>query len=213
VLNLATGGRTSVVADVARGALTVRVLANAHAVVGLTFQGSGFGGGVVDLDLRTGTRTAALNATQRTPLVRSSDRRVLLGLIDDSCCPEQGFVYSAVTGTFSATRPVANRFRPQLAIASDGSRVYADGAAYSPTLAPLGTFPLPVGFTALSGAADPLEVWAAATETVYRIRTSDGAVLRRIRLPGLTPSRLSLLDDGVTLVAVTSDRVTFIDLR
>lgn len=211
VLNLASGGRSSLQVDATRSASSVRAMANGHAIVALTFAGSGYGGNVVDFDLASGAARGQILVTERVPLVRSADRKRVFGLIDDSCCPESAFWYDATTSTFSAPVGTVSRFFPQVATNADGSRFFADTLIFSSTLQRLGAFSPPLNFTAMAANADPSVIFVASLGAVRRIRLSDSAVLETITLP-FTPSKLLMLPDGLTLVAAAGNRAAVIDL-
>ena len=111
----------------------VRVAANNRAVFTATFDGSGYGGAVLQYDLAAkalvgsetpafGAGGAGLLATETVPLAASGDRTRVFGLVDDSCCAEDGFVYNAATGLFPIRMGTVSMYGPSVATTRTGDR-------------------------------------------------------------------------------------------
>jgi hypothetical protein len=191
----------------------LRVMAGSRVIIAVTFDGSGFGGEVVEYNLATRTQRVRTdvginqNVTELTRLARSMDRQRMLLLIDDSCCPLSGFVYNATTDQWSSRFDTVNRFFPSVASNSDGSRFLIGATLFSGTLTFLQTYS-PAGYndgpTAL--ASDGTTAFFATPGGVLQVRLADGGTIRTMSTSG-APTRLYVLPNGKAVVVLTATTV------
>lgn len=213
LVNLTTGMLGHVALDSLRVSSQVRAMANGHALVALYTPNlsGGAAGLVADIDLATGQKVGSLVVTERTPLVRSLDRRRLLALIDNSCCWEVGVTYDVATGTFMPSVPISDHLHPSLATGLDGSRFLVDERMFDASLNSLGYFVRPLGATIQAGGPDPATAFVVVPGALARVRLSTSAVIERIALP-FTPLQLVITPDGLTAIAANGNRLAIIDL-
>ena len=197
----------------------LRVLSNSKAIITLTFDGSGYGGQVMEYDLTTGVAKLRTevgyygNVTEAAPLARSADRKKMVMLIDDSCCPEGAQVYDAMTDTFSGMKGTVSTYFPSVSADGTGAEFLLANSVYRNDLslaAQLSPSDFSYGPTALS--SDGTTAYLGTTFGYDKVRVSDGAVLERVVLPA-TPNRFLLLPDSQTLIAVGGGAVMAVDLR
>ena len=219
VINLATSSR---VFDTVRISLDnflnrrpdiLRVLAEGRVIIAVTFDGSGFGGQVLEYNLATRTQRVRTDVgvnqsvTELTRLARSSDRQRMLLLIDDSCCPLWGFVYNAQTDQWSSRFDTVNRYFPSVATNSDGSRFLIGATLFTGALTFLQTYS-PSGYndgpTAL--ATDGATAFFATSDGVLQVRLADGGITRTLPTTG-APTQLHVLPNGKGLVVLTATTV------
>ena len=190
----------------------VRVAANNRVVYSLTFAGSGYGGSVKDLDLRTGNTMSVKTVTEATPLGVTGNRQRILGLVDDSCCPEEGFVYEASTGTFTLSKGTVSRFFPGVAADFTGSTFLIGSDVFSSTLAFMKTVHAPgASSNAVALSPDGLTAYLSTSTGVARIRISDDAVLETFAT-NAQPTSMRISSDGLTLAVATATRLYIVDL-
>jgi hypothetical protein len=195
----------------------IAVLANNKAIVTLTFDGSGYGGSVVEYDLVTHAAKARTDAgfgasvTESVPLARSFTRRRMIMLIDDSCCPEDGQLYSTDADSFVVKRGTESSYFPSVSADSVGARFLIGGGVYDSTLTRVSALK-PTDFAfGPSVLAENATVAYLGTDFGYdKVRLSDGVVLRRVLLP-VAPTKLLVLPGSSTLVALGGNRVMAID--
>ena len=191
----------------------VRVLMSGRVVLALTFDGSGFGGKVMEYNLLTKTQRdrddVGINqtVTELTRLSRSGHRLRLLLIIDDSCCPLAGFVYNGLSDAWSLQIPTIDRFFPSVSGNFDGSRFLIANTMFSGTLGFIQTY-LPAGYdngpTALD--ADGATGFFSTTDGVMVVRLGDGVVLKTLPTDG-TPVRIFALPNGKGIVVVTPTKL------
>lgn len=196
-------------------ALSIAIGNNGHALFSTTFYGSGFGAHIYDLNLTSDAisvfSAGGINgqATEDTPLVRSSDHSTIEGLLGDYSLGSF-FVYHAGTGT--TTTGSLNRFVQWAALSGSGSELLVDGGTSvvtTSTGALAGT---------ISGSGSGLAVNSTGT-TGYRLETGDVGILNVSRFleSGTIPvgdatkdGALVISPDSHTLVALTASGVTVI---
>jgi len=214
VLNLVTSQRDTVRVNsdnfLNRGPDNLRVMANNKALVTITFDGSGYGGTLVELDLGTRAYANRKTVTEFVPLCRSPNRSAALILIDDSCCPIEGVVYDALNGTFPADRGTVSRYFNYVSADYAGSRFLVTGEVFSAALASLGTIAPAVATGPSVISPDGATAYFATTSGVTSVRASDGSVIGSVTL-GAQPYRLAISPDGLTLFAAAPGAVFVID--
>jgi len=214
VVNLVTSQRDTVRVNadnfLNRGPDNIRVMANNRALVTITFDGSGYGGTLVELDLATRAYASRKTVTEFVPLCRSANRSAALILIDDSCCPIEGVVYDAFNATFPADRGTVSRYFNYPSADYGGSRFLITGELFTGGLASLGSIapPFATGPSVLS--PDGAAAYFATSSGVTNVRVSDGSVIGSVTL-GAQPYRLAISPDGLTLFAAVPGAVHVID--
>lgn len=197
----------------------LRVLSNSKALITLTFDGSGYGGQVMEYDLTTGVAKLRSevgyngNVTEAVPLARSADRKKMVMLIDDSCCPEGAMVYDATTDSFSGMKGTVSTYFPSVSADGTGAEFLLSNSVYHNDLslvAQLSPSDYSFGPTALS--VDGTTAYLGTNFGYDKVRVSDGAVVERVVLPA-QPNRFFLLPDSQTLIAVGGGAVMAVDLR
>jgi hypothetical protein len=215
-VNLATGAVTSI--PIIAGSFLsqrpdrVRVAANDRAVYSLTFSGSGFGGNVRDVDLATGQSIGVIGVTESTPMAVSGNRERVLGLIDDSCCPEAAFVYDASTGRFGPEKGTISRYFPGVAADFDGSEFMIGNELFDANLSFVKSLQSAGSGAAVALSPDGAYAYAATSVGVARIRVSDDMVVEAFDTGGQQPVVMRLSTDGLTLAVATASRLYVIDL-
>ncbi|HEV2671761.1 MAG TPA: hypothetical protein VGU74_11750 [Gemmatimonadales bacterium] len=214
VLNLVTSQRDTVRVNndnfLNRGPDNVRVMANNKALVTITFDGSGYGGSLMELDLGSRALANRKTVTEFVPLCRSGNRSIGLILIDDSCCPIEGVVYDALNGAFPADRGTVSRFFNYVSSDYSGARLLITHELFTTGLTSLGSF-APAGATGPSVLApDGATAYFATSTGITNVRISDGAVIGSVNL-GAQPSQLAIASDGLTLFAAVPGAVHVID--
>lgn len=215
VLNLTNGARDTLRVTTSsflnNGPDNLRVMGNNKALVTLTFDGSGYGGTVAEVDLASRKVVDRLTVTEFVPLCRSADRSTALILIDDSCCPIEGVVYDALTGTFPADAGTVSQYFNYTAADYIGGHFLISGALFDRNLASLGNRTPANGSGVALLAPDGTSAYFATTTGVSRVRLSDAVVTDSISL-GAQPYRLAISPDGLTLVAATTGNLFVVDL-
>ena len=215
VLNLVSGQRDTVRVNadnfLDRGPDNVRVMGNNKALITITFAGTGYGGSLVELDLATRAYTNRVTVTEFVPLCRSADRSTALILIDDSCCPIEGVVYDALSGTLPTDKGTVNQYFNFASADFIGGHFLVTGTLFDRALNARGTL-APSGATGSSVLApDGTAAYFATTSGVTRVRLSDGAVVDSFTL-GAQPYQLAIAPDGLTLFAATATQLFVVDL-
>ena len=200
----------------------VRVLANDKALVSITFAGSGYGGMVWEYDLAADTVRQRCDVgiycavTERTRLARSWDRKHMLLLIDDSCCPLEGFVYDAGSDSFSPGKGTISYYFPAVSADSTGSRYLMANELYDGSLNKLHTFtPAEAGYYAGSATAiapNAQHVYMAMSYGYTKMQTSDGAQVARVLLP-YQPSMIFVLPNEALLIALRDQTIAVVHLK
>ena len=187
----------------------IRVLANSHAITVTTQESIGFDGLVVDYNLSARTvrwrQDVGYNftVTSNTYVARSGDRKRLLMLLADTCCPTWAFVYNSDTDAFSRKVDTVDDSYPSISANVDGSRFLIGATLFSGTLEFLQEYQpsrYAGGPTTLN--PDGASGFFATPDGVVQIRLSDGAVLRSFTT-GTPPTALYALPTGRALVVVT----------
>ena len=214
VVNLVTSQRDTVRVNsdnfLNRGPDNVRVMANNKALVTITFDGSGYGGTLVELDLATRAYINRKTVTEFVPLCRSANRSTGLALIDDSCCPIEGLVYDALNGSFPADRGTVSRYFNFASSDYGGSRFLITGELFTSGLSSLGSI-MPAAATGPSVISPGGAVaYFATTSGVTIVQVSDGSVIGSVTI-GAQPYRLAISPDGLTLFAAVPGAVFVID--
>jgi YVTN family beta-propeller protein len=194
-----------------------------YALFTTTFNGSGYGAHLYQLDLNSDAITVftqgGINGrvTEDTPLTRSADYSTIAGIIGD----DSGggfFVLQPTTG--SLVKGSLNAFLQWPALNSDGTTLLVGPAS---SAAGSGTYIVDASSGALLGTISGSGAGLAmgSSSTAYRMVT-DGAQLLNVpqflqetSLPApdaQTPKGLNLSPDGDTLVTPTSTGVTIIRL-
>lgn len=191
----------------------LRVMPGDRVIMALTFDGSGFGGQVLEYNLRTRAQRLRTDVgfnqsvTELTRLARSGDRQRLLLLIDDSCCPLSGFVYNAQTDQWSTSGSTVNRYFPTVSSNTDGSRYLIAASLFSGTLTLLQTFS-PSGYdsgpTALG--VDGTTAFLGTSNGVLQVNVADGRIVRTLPTIG-APTQIFVLPTGAALIALTATNV------
>jgi hypothetical protein len=186
----------------------LRMAANGQLLVTMTFDGSGYGGSLVLVDLAAHVqRTRPGPVTEEVPLAAACDRSRIFGLIDDSCCPEDAFAYTAAVDSFTAHRGTVARYSPTVSADSTGARFLIGSSLFDAALnLQLGYTPSGYGWGPTALAPDGTSIYFGVDNSYVKVRTSDGAVLERVLLPG-TPSKLLVLPNGDGLVAVVPSQL------
>jgi len=183
----------------------VRAMANRKVLVTLKFreQYSCCAAKIVEYDLNTGLSRPRVDSDDRQWLARSWDRAVL-ATATGSTTPVQAQLYTALSDTFSNSQTITLPVWLYHASAdSTGSKYLFANGLFDGSLNPLRAFTDTAfqqgGGTVLSpdGATAYLGTWSG----FLIVRTSDGAVLERSRLP-FWPMQLAISADGGTLIAV-----------
>lgn len=165
---------------------------------------------VVDYDLATGLSRQRILSDEVQWLARSWDRAVL-ATATGSSTPVAAQLYTATTDTFTDRHVVSIPVWLYSASAdTNGSRYLFANALFDGALNALRSFTDPEfqqgGGTVLApdGATAYLGTWGG----FLFVRTSDGAVIERSRLP-FWPSKLAITADGGTLIAVGGSTMYF----
>ena len=183
----------------------VRAMANNKVMVTLAFrdQYSCCSAYHVDYDLGTGLSTRRVDSDHTQWLARSWDRTVMVTAAGSST-PVRARIYVAAADTFAAFRLVDIPVWLYHASAdSTGTRFLLANALFDGGLNPLRAFTDTAfaqgGGTVLT--ADGATAYLATYNGYVKVRTADGAVLERVRLP-FWAFRLGITADGGTLIAV-----------
>ena len=206
VLNLVSGVRSPFTVNTfplfERGPDAVHVMGNNKALATITFDGVGFGGNLVLMDLAADTFRTLAGLGEYAPMTRSADRTSALIVADTWCCAlVQTLVYHTSQDTITVDKGSvsAPHFFPSAN--SGGSRFLIGPSLFSGTLDSLGSY-APTG--AVSGvlAPDGLSAYFAMPGVVTQIRLADRAALSNMQVVG-TPYLLALSPDGRILIAAT----------
>jgi hypothetical protein len=197
----------------------LRVLSNGKAIITLTFDGSGYGGQVMEYDLATGVGKLRGDVgysgavTERVPLARSVDRKRMMLLIDDSCCPEEGRTYDATTDKFSGGVGTVSTYFPSVSADSAGNNYLVGNSAFHNDLSLAARLsPTEYGYGPTTISMDGTIAYLGTDYGYLKLRIADQAVLERVILPA-APSRLLALPNTQTLIAVAEGKVIAVDLH
>jgi hypothetical protein len=203
----------------------VRVMANGMALV--TTVNTGVGDGELwEYDLIAQSRRKRTDAgvggqtTGIVPMARAGNRSSLLMILDNSCCPEVGMIYSSATDTIAIHGPTADRFGPKVSADRSGSLFLVDQSLFDGSLNLLRTFTSSAYTLGASSAlsADGQSAYLAIGGGYLKARTSDGVVVDTVRT-GQTFDRFIAVASGSWLVGVAGNpqlgaqRLVLVDLR
>jgi len=191
----------------------IRLMSNRKLIITTAFDGSGYSSvGILEYDLGTATQQRRVAfASAIHALARSGDRSRLVLVLQNGCCPAQGYYYSAVADTFIFWLTV-DRFFPAVSVDAHGNRFLIDNVVFDSTRSVVQA----LGYTALP---DSLRNWATiispsgafayiARDRAYqKMRIADATDVGRVLIP-LTPYLFMIHPDGGLLVAATYDAVT-----
>ena len=207
----------------------LRVAGNGRVLIALTFNGTGYGGAVIDFDLTTGSQRSvpyASSVPEAVSVTRSADRTKTLVLDESGTGPMPALLYSSAAGTVVATGTTTiGVYFPSKSASTTGDRFLVDTALFGATLAPLGGVSSPHSFTQqgisiIAPTTITPDGSSALIGTPYgydRVRLADKAVTERTRLPlapSVLPRRFAISPDGQTLIVITDDQhLLVVDLR
>jgi hypothetical protein len=207
----------------------LRVAGDGKVLIALTFNGTGAGGRVIELDLASGSQQDFPYATSVSEVVsvtRSADGATVLVLDEYGGWPMRGLVYSASSGIVAARDTTESGvYYPSKSASAAGNRFLVDTALFDAALAPLGGVSSPHSFTQkgvniIAPTTITPDGSAVLIGTPYgydRVRVADNAVTERTRLPfapSVLPRRFAITPDGQTLIAITDDQhLLIVDLR
>ena len=205
---------------------SIAIANNGQALFTTTFQGSGFGAHVYDLNLFTDA-ISVLSAggiggqvTEVTPLVRSADRSTIAGILgDDSGGPF--FVYSAATG--AVTSGSLNAFVYWGALNANGSTLVVGSGPFmfSPATYVVNTSTDAVAGTIAGSSADSGLALNSAGTTAYRLSAGVLETLNVTRFlegnsigePDATaPGNVVISPDNKTVLSLTASGATILRL-
>jgi hypothetical protein len=207
----------------------LRVAGNGRTLIALTFNGTGYGGEVIDFDLATGSQKGLAYATSVSEVVsvtRSADGEKVLVLDEYGSWPMRGLIYSSSSGTVATTGTTESGvYFPSKSASAAGDRFLVDTALFDETLAPLRGVSSPHSFTQkgisiIAPTTITPDGSSALIGTPYgydRVRLADNAVTERTRLPiapSVLPRRFAISPDGQVLIVITDDQhLLVVDLR
>jgi DNA-binding beta-propeller fold protein YncE len=211
VVNLPTKATTYLPVTGTYGPDFLRVMNTNKLLLTTTFAGSGFGGTVLEVDLRTGAKRQVATVTEITPLAASGNRgRILIYLGDESAV--ETIVYDAASQSILADRGTVGMNSGAESVDFSGTRFMMSSTVYDAHLNYVAAYQgssynYGASQLALNGQSGYL-----ATETgILHVRFSDGALLESFALPE-QPYEMWLSRDGLTLFAVGATNVYVIDL-
>jgi hypothetical protein len=194
----------------------LRVMANGKVLVSMTFAGSGYGGSIEEYDLKLkrvkGRTDVGFGGavTEQVPFAASADRKKLLALIDDSCCPESGYVYDATTDTWSGEVRTINRFFPDVSASSAGSSFLIGSELFTGSLIRIGDMaPNGYGSGPTAIAPDGASGFFATGSAVATVSFPSGSVVASTALTE-APTRIYVLPSGSAVVVFSASRVRVI---
>ena len=210
-----------------RGPAWVRTTSRGTALVSLTFDGSGYGGQLIEVDLRTGSDRVRTDAgiNGRTgddlQLTASGDRSTVIMVDVNFCCGVPAQLYSAGADTFGPTTGTIDTYGVHVSTDERGDAFLIASGLYGPALAHLRTF-APPHFdlaqgrvsgtmpTAMSPGGDV--GYFAVADHYFKLRLADGGVLEKVFLP-TAPARFLIVDGGAALLSLGATQAALVDLR
>jgi len=212
IINLNTGAQTTMPVTTGSGPDFLRVSNTNKVLVTITFAGSGYGGSFIEADLATGATRNLKTVTEYVPLAASGNRSRIMALIDDSCCPEEAFVYDAASGSIVADAGTISNYFNWVTSDYLGDAYLIQSLLYGPTLRQTSAY---VGHIYNGGpsvlAPDGQTGYFADSTGFVHARFSDGKVLDTFDL-GEPPAGMWLSNDGVTMVVAGTSHVFLVDL-
>lgn len=177
------------------------------ALVTTTFNGSGYGGRMLAIDLSTDSVTKrpdfyVYGQTSPYTRMRASGDRSRIGIVVGDLSSGAVFTYDAASDTFGPEKDLMG-FRNYVALDGDGSTLIVDGIyVLDGGLVLRGTVPGGGGPAVLNPAGTM--AYRAVSDAVEVIDVSRALVIGTIELPGAhLNSQVALAPDGVTLVVLT----------
>lgn len=212
IINLKNGTETMMPVTSGNGPDFLRVSNTNKVLVTLTFDGSGYGGSFIEADLATGATRDIKTVTEYVPLAASGNRSRIMALIDDSCCPEEAFVYDASTGSIVADAGTISNYFNWVTADYLGDAFLIQSQLYGPTLRQTSAY----GGNLYDGgpsvlAPDGQSGYFAETTGIVHVRFSDGKVLDTFNL-GEAPAGMWLSPDGLSMAAAGTSHVFLVDL-
>jgi hypothetical protein len=207
VLNLVSSVRTTFTVNTFlfndRGPDAVKVMKNNTALATVTFDGGGFGGNLVKVNLVTDTFVNLAPLGEYAPIARSADRSSALVVDDTWCCSlVETFVYSTAVDAITAHQGSVSAPHFFSSADSAANRLLIGGTLFTNSLSPVGSI-APAGATGPSVLApDGRSAYFATATGLTRIAIPDRTVLETTTL-GDAPYLLVISPDGLILIAVT----------
>jgi hypothetical protein len=191
-------------------------MANGKAMISMTFAGTGYGGSVEEYDLKLKRVKARTDVgfggavTEQVPLAASPDRTKLLALIDDACCPEDGYVYDSATDTWSGRVGTVGRYFPDVTASSTGSLFLIGSELFSGSLVRIGDVaPNGYGFGPTAIAPDGSVGFFGVGSGVAAVSLPGGGVVSTTTLSE-APTHIYVIPSGRAVVVFSSSRVRVI---
>ncbi len=206
------------------GPAHVRVMASGKALITLTCDPgcTGYWFRIWEYSFATHSsreRADAAFVSESVPLVRNAARQRLLAVLEGGCCPVQTWVYEAAPDRFSVYDTTVSRYYPPLSSDTAADRFLIGMSVFDAALRPVATL---VSSRYNDGptviALDGQAAYLAMEHGYVKVRIPDSSMFEHVMLP-LTPERLVLLPDGITLLATAWDaeageyRLILVDLR
>lgn len=212
IINLKNGTQTMMPVTSGNGPDFLRVSNTNKVLVTITFDGSGYGGSFIEADLATGATRNLKTVTEYVPLAASGNRGRIMALIDDSCCPEEAFVYDAASGSVVADAGTISNYFNWVTADYLGDAFLIQSQLYGPTLRQTSAY----GGNLYDGgpsvlAPDGQSGYFAETTGFVHVRFSDGKVLDTFTL-GEAPAGMWLSPDGLSMAVAGTSHVFLVDL-
>lgn len=210
-----------------RAPSSVRTTSRGTALVALTFNGSGYGGQLLELDLATGaqrvrTDAGPSGATSSDLQLTASGDRTKVALVDVwSCCGVPARIYDAATNSFGPEIGTIDTYGVHVSTDEHGDAFLIASGLYGPSLEHLRTFD-PPGFdlahgrvvgttpTVMAPAGDV--GYFAVADHYFALRLADGGVLEKVYLPS-SSTRLLVVEGGAALLSLGATQAALVDLR
>lgn len=212
IINLPSKATTMMPVTSGNGPDFLRIASTNKVLVTLTFAGSGYGGSLVEADLATGATHVLNTVTEYVPIAMSGNRTRLIALIDDSCCPEEAFVYDALSGKIIGDGGTVSNYFNWVSADFSGNAFMVQSSVFASTVRQTTAY----GGNLYTGgpsqlSSDGLSGYFATTTGVVHVRFSDGALLDNFNV-GEAPSGIWMSRDGLTLFVAGTSHVYVIDL-
>lgn len=210
IVNLAAIPHTAIVVPIDSGvypqsevADKVRVMANGKVIVSFSFPttNSCCAGSLADYSLATGVWTRRGGANDRLSLARSWDRSRMVAAAGFYPYVQAG-AYVAATDSFTPFQyTTATPSGYPVSSDSNGSRFLIAQVLFDDALQVLLSIDKELGTNANALSPDGANAYVEIGGGFLQVRTADGAVLERVRLP-LSAFQFAITADGGTLIAV-----------
>jgi hypothetical protein len=219
-VNIAAGTVTSIPTppgDLSDTPFSIAVMNNGNALFSTTFSGSGFGGNVYDLNLKTDAIKAVTSiglngqVTEDTPLSRSADHSTVGAVLGDD---SGGFFYIYKAATGNVVSGELNDFISSSSLNGNGSTMLVDGISVidASTGSLLGTINDSGGSSVLTSSGSVgyvLEQNSIVKLNITRFLTGKSIPLSS---PAGGGAQLALSRNGKFLVAETANGATIVNL-